>query len=149
MNRTVLLVAIAAIAVVGIAVGLLLAGPTGPLAGALGPVPTSIDLAVSNCTGPDYQGFVSFIVSGHLRDSGGNPVGGRTVTLASMGCTDEGACYSDVESLVTQSDGSFAVKKRGLPQENPTPGTGDRYRASFAGDAQYGASTSGDVYRPC
>jgi len=151
MSRNTLLIAIAAIVVVGIAVGVLISGvgQNGKLSGSIGPTPTSINLSVSGCSPPDYAGLVSFAVTGYLLDAGGGPVANRTVNLVSIGCTDGGACFSGVESLVTRSDGSFSVKKRGAPSVNATPGTGDHYRASFAGDAQYGASSSGDVYRTC
>ena len=144
MNRNTLLIAIAAVVVVGIAVGLLLtgAGQTGSLQGASGPVPTSLDLIVSNCSPPDARGYSSFTITGHLMVSGG-VVANRTVNLYGV-FPERGT--SAAEPLVTGRDGSFRVTRNVLPSANST---GDNYQAVFGGDAEYGPSTSEKVYSPC
>ena len=60
MKRNTLLFAIAAVAVVGIAAGILLAGngQSGPLSGAIGPTATTLTLNVSTCSVPDARGNV-------------------------------------------------------------------------------------------
>jgi len=143
MNRNTLLIAIAAVVVVGIAVGLLLvgAGQTGSLQGASVPIPTSLDLIVSNCSPPDARGYSSFTITGHLMVSGG-VVANRTVNL--VGVFPERG-ISAVEQFVTGRDGSFRVTRDVLPSANAT----DNYQAFFYGDAEYGPSTSEKVYRPC
>lgn len=146
MNRTTLLVAIAAIAVVGIALGLFLAGQNGQLTGALGSIPTSINLSVSGCSPPDSRGYVSYTIAGYLVDSSGRPVADRTISLIGVFYPETGPGLSAVEQFVTGADGSFRVRRDVRPSVNST---GDNYQASFGGDTQYGASTSEKVYTPC
>ena len=93
MNRNLLLIAIAAVAVVGIAAGILLVGngQSGPLSGALGPTPTTLTLTVSTCSVPDPSGNVGFALFGELRDTAGNALADRTVALRWASC-DNGTC---------------------------------------------------------
>jgi hypothetical protein len=143
MNRTTLIVAIAALAVVGIAAGLLLAGQAGPLAGRLAQEPTSINLSISDCSAPDARGFSSFTIAGFLVDSNDLPVADRTVNLVGM---FPSSGLSAVEPLVTGRDGRFKVGRTVNASE---PSTGDNWQAFFGGDDLYGPSNSEKVYRPC
>jgi len=153
MNRNTLILAIAATAVVGIAIGLGLAGAgqTGSLAGSIGGTPTTLTLNVSTCSSPTPGGDVTFTLSGELRDSGDNPVVGRTIWLSWASCSD-GACAAtpSTESAITGEDGGFSFVMSGPPTRNYDANTTFvQYQASFRGDAQYAESVSNPVKKLC
>jgi len=153
MNRNTLIIAIAAIAVVGIAIGLGLAGSgqTGSLAGSIGGTPTTLTLNVSTCSAPTPERDVAFTLSGELRDSGGNPVVGRTIWLSWASCAN-GACAAtpSTESAVTGEDGGFSFAKSEPPTRDYDANTTFvQYQTSFRGDAQYAASVSNAVKKLC
>ena len=153
MNRNLLLIAIAAVAAVGITAGVLFVGNgplPGPLSGALGPAATTLTLTASTCSAPDGAGNVSFTLSGQLT-AGGAPVADRTIALRTAHC-DAGACSIApvMDFATTGADGGFSFVKT----EPPTPEY-DRvnhyyyYRAAFAGDAEYAGCASGEARKPC
>ncbi len=153
MNRNLLLIAIAAVAVVGIATGILLVGngqSQGPLSGALGPMPTTLTLNASTCGVPDPSGNVNFTLSGELRDSGGNPLAGRTVALRWASC-DNGACASPapMQFATTDQNGGFSFTRHEPATRNYDADTYVQYGAAFAGDGQYAGCSSGMVRKLC
>ncbi len=145
MNRNLLLIAIAAVAVVGIAAGVLLAGngSQSPLSGAIGPTPTTLTLNVSTCSVPVPSGDVSFTLAGELRDSGGNPVAGRTVALRWASC-DNGACASPapMQFATTDQNGGFSFARHEPATPNYDADTYVQYGAAFSGDETYAGSSS-------
>ncbi|MEN6517929.1 MAG: hypothetical protein ABFC38_07015 [Methanospirillum sp.] len=153
MNRNTLLIAIAAIVMVGIAIGVMLsgAGQTGSLSGSIGATPTTFTLNVSTCSVPTPAGNVNFTLSGELRDSGGNPVAGQAIWLSLSSCSN-GACAAtpSTESAVTGQDGGFSFVKSEPPTRNYNAETTFvQYSASFRGDEQYAASFSNSVKKLC
>ena len=149
MNRN-LLIAIAVVAVVGVVAGVLLLGngPTGPLAGALAPAPTTLTLTASTCSVPDGAGNVSFTLSGQLT-AGGAPVADRTVALRTARC-DNGACSVApvMEFATTGPDGGFSFAKL-EPKTAGYDADTYYYGAAFSGDTQYAGSSSGTVRKLC
>lgn len=159
MNRNLLLIAVAAIAVVGVAVGILLlgSGPSqGSLSGAIGPIPTTLTLNISACTEPDGRsepGALNFTLSGSLLDDNGGPVPGRTILFARSGATTGQASFMEGPgqsgSAVTAADGSFRLDKQELPTRDYSAGAYQEFHASFAGDAEYLSSSSNTVRKLC
>jgi hypothetical protein len=149
MNRN-LLIAIAAVAVVGIAAGILLAGQTGQLSGAIGPTPTTLTLNASTCSVPSPSGNVSFTLSGELRDSAGNPLAGRTVALRWAVC-DNGPCATGPQMplATTDQNGGFSFARNEPPTRNYDADTYVQYGAAFSGDAQYAGCSSDLVRKLC
>lgn len=152
MNRNLLLIAIAAVAVVGIAAGILLAGngQSGPLSGALGPTATTLTLNVSTCSVPDARGNVSFTLSGELRDAAGTPLAGRTVALRWASC-DNGPCATvpEMPFATTNQNGGFSFARNEPATRNYDADTYVQYGAAFSGDAQYAGSSSAMVRKLC
>ena len=151
MNRNLLLVPIAAVAVVGIAAGILLGnGQVGPLSGALGPTPTTLTLNASTCSVPDGSDNVSFTLSGELRDSGGNPLGGRTGALRWASC-DNGPCDTAPEMpfATTGPDGGFSFARHEPAAWDCDADTCVQFGAAFSGDAQYAGCSSPMVRKLC
>ena len=153
MNRNLLLIAIAAVAVVGIAAGILLVGngQSGLLSGAIGPTPTTLTLNASTCSVPDpTSGNVDFTLSGELRDSAGNPLAGRTVALRWAVC-DNGPCATGPEMpfATTDQNGGFGFARNEPATLNYDKDTYVQYGAAFSGDAQYAGSSSGFVRKLC
>lgn len=148
MNRNQLLIAIAAVVVVGIAVGLLLsgAGQPGPLSGALGQAPTSINLSVTDCWTPNGDGEFGWVVRGCLVTSSGEPVPNRAVTLYTEVCRNGGCTLGPSETVLTNAAGWFYVWK---PQTPDMYEKTEEYQAWFGGDYQYGPSESNYEKRPC
>ncbi len=146
MNRNLLLIAIAAVAVVGIAAGILLAGngqSHGPLSGALGPTPTTLTLNVSTCGVPDPSGNVDFTLSGELHDINGTPLAGRTVALRWASC-DNGACASSapMQFATTDQNGGFSFARHEPATPNYDADTYVQYGVAFSGDEKYAGSSS-------
>ena len=153
MNRNILLTAIAAVVVVGVAAGILFAGggqPQGQLSGALGPASTTLTLTATDCSDAD-AGNITFTLSGALLNATGAGVPDRTIALRTAHC-DAGACSIApvMDFATTGADGGFSFVKT----EPPTPEY-DRvnhyyyYRAAFAGDAEYAGCASGEARKPC
>jgi hypothetical protein len=162
MNRNTLLIAIAAIAVVGIAVGLFLSGAltAGPLSGTIGAIPTTLTLGWTDL-GEQGLGGYEFRLYGRLADSTGAPVAGRTVRLTFTVPGETPApttgwwtvspsptvtpIVHDVGTATTGADGSYSVYHT---QYASYYGKHPVYSASFAGDGTYLASRSPGVQGP-
>ena len=144
MKRTTLLIAIAAIAAVGIAVGLLLsgAGPAGSLQGRLEPIPTTLTLAY---TVPMENGVGGYLLDlhGRLVDATGGPVANRPVTLRWRLPTE--TVLHDCGTATTAADGSYSLQ---FEQYSWYYGKHPVYYAEFAGDDLFLASRSPDVQGP-
>lgn len=151
MNRNLLLIAIAAVAAVGIAAGVLLLGngPTGPLAGALSPAPTTLTLTASTCSAPDGAGNVSFTLSGQLTAAGA-PVAGRTIALRTASYDNGAYAVAPVmDFATTRPDGGFSFAKLEPATAGYDADTYFYYGAAFAGDTQYAGSSSPTVQKLC
>lgn len=146
MNRKHLLIAIAAIVVAGIAVGLLLsgAGRTGSLSGTLGLESTSVNLSIRDCWETN-AGELGWYVRGCLVTDSGNPVPNRPVTLYTEVCRN-GGCTLGSSETVTNAAGWFYVWK---PQTPDMYEKTEEYQARFGGDYRYGPSDSNYESRPC
>ena len=160
MRRNTLLIAIAAVAVVGIAVGLFLsgAGQTGPLTGRIAPIPTTLTLSY---TVPMEDGSGGYLLDchGRLADSTGAPVSNRAVNikftvpgqpptppLRTLGPGETPTPYvGDAGTATTGADGSYSVQ---FQQYSAYYGKHPVYHAEFAGDSAYLASRSPDVAGP-
>ncbi len=144
MKRTTLLIAIAAIAVVGIAVGLLLsgAGPTGSLQGRIAPIPSTLTLAY---TVPMENGAGGYLLDlhGRLVDATGGPVANRPVTLRWRLPTE--TIIHDCGTATTAADGSYSLQ---FEQYSWYYSKHPVYYAEFAGDDLFLASRSPDVQGP-
>lgn len=158
MNRNLLLIAIAAIVVVGVGAGVLLLGDgqsPGSLSGAL--APTNLTLNITTCAAPELPprsgGGINFTLSGYLRDANGGPVPGRTILFAKSGVTVEHAAFMEGPgqsgSAVTAADGSFSLQKQESPTTDYSAGAYQDFHASFAGDAQYAGSYSNAARKLC
>ena len=147
MKRNHTLIAIAAIVVAGIAVGLLLsgAGQTGSLSGALEPVPTSLNLSIRDCW-ETYNGELGWFVRGCLVTPGGDPVPNRAVTLSSEVCRGGGCTVGSSETVLTNTAGWYAFWR---PQTPDMYEKTEEYQALFRGDYQYAPSASNYERRPC
>ena len=75
-----------------------------------------------------------FRLTAVLRDSGGNPISGRTISFAYR--TSGAATWTNAGTATTGADGSASVIV-----SLTAPGTYD-FQASFAGDSQYDAATA-------
>jgi hypothetical protein len=160
MKRNTLLIAIAVIAVVGIAVGLFLsgAGQTDPLQGTLLPKPTILTLEY---TVPMEDGWGGFMLDlhGRLTDSTGAPVANRAVNIKftvpgepptppyrTLGPGETPTPYvGDAGTATTGADGSYSVQFQqwsGYYTVHPV------YTARFGGDSAYLASQSPNVVGP-
>jgi hypothetical protein len=151
MNRNLLLIAIAAVAVVGIAAGVLLLGngQTGPLSGALGPITTNLTLTVSDCADADASGNRGFAIFGVLRDSAGNGLADKTIALRTAKC-DNGTCgVLGVEFGTTDPMGGFSFVKSEPATPNLDADTYIYYGAAFSGDEKYAGCASGTVKKRC
>ena len=144
MKRNTLLFAIAAIAVIGIAVGLLLsgAGQTGPLQGRIAPIPTTLTLGYTVLMENGVGGYY-LSLHGRLVDATGGPVANRTVKLRYR-IPGETVFY-DLRTVTTGADGSYDV---GHDQWADYSGTPFVYYAEFAGDDLFLPSRSPDVQGP-
>ena len=144
MKRTTLLIAIAAIAAVGIAVGIVAsgAGPGGSLQGRLEPVPTTLTLEYGY-TILGVPGGYTVTLHGTLVDATGAPVVNRPVTLW---CRNPGETAGHNTGTATSgADGAYA-----FPPYFVFYGD-DRllvYFTEFAGDDLLLASRSPDVSGP-
>ena len=154
MKRTTLLIAIAAIAVVGIALGLLLsgAGQTGSLQGRLEPVPTTLTLGYTVGREDGVGGYELFLY-GKLADSTGAPVANRLVslryTVPGETVTQVGGMSAipihDAGTATTGADGSSSLQ---FIQYSAYFGKHPVYTAGFAGDSLYLASHAPGVAGP-
>jgi len=144
MNRNTLLIAIAAIAVVGIAVGLFIAGAgqNGQLSGTLAPKPTTLTLG---CTVgmEDGMGGYELFLNGRLTDSAGAPVANRPVSLRFTVPGQTGV--NDAGTATTGADGSYSLR---FQQYSSYYGKHPVYTAGFGGDSLYLASNSPGVPGP-
>ncbi|MEN6343420.1 MAG: hypothetical protein ABFC89_12790 [Methanospirillum sp.] len=144
MNRNTLLIAIAAIAVVGIAVGLLLAGAgqNGQLSGTLAPKPTTLTLGY---TVPMEDGSGGYLldIRGKLADATGGPVANRSVKIRWKLPAE--TVFNDAGTATTGADGSYSVQ---FQQLYFYYGKHPVYHAEFAGDSLFLASRSPDVQGP-
>jgi hypothetical protein len=144
MKRNSLLIAIAVIAVVGIAVGLFLsgAGQNGQLPGALMPKPTTLTLSYTVGMEDGMGGYELFL-NGRLADSTGAPVTNRAVRLT---FTVPGeTVINDAGTATTGADGSYSLR---IQQYYWYYGKHPVYTARFAGDSAYLASQSSGVAGP-
>jgi hypothetical protein len=144
MKRNTLLIAIAAIAVVGIAVGLFLsgAGQNGQLSGTLAPKPTTLTLTYT-VPMEDGSGGYMLDVRGRLADSTGASVANRPVRIRWKLPSE--TVIHDVGTATTGADGSYNVQ---FEQYSAYYGLHPVYYAEFAGDSQFRASRSPDVQGP-
>ena len=144
MKRTILPFALAAIAVVGIAVGLLLSGaePTGSLQGRIAPIPSTLTLAY---TVPMENGAGGYLLDlhGRLVDATGGPVANRPVTLRWRLPTE--TVLHDCGTATTAADGSYSLQ---FEQYSWYYSKHPLYYAEFAGDDLFLASRSADVPGP-
>jgi hypothetical protein len=144
MKRNNLLIAIAAIVVVGIAVGLLLAGAgqNGQLSGTLAPRPTTLTLAY---TVPMEDGSGGYLLDchGRLADSTGASIANRPVKIRWKLPAE--TVFNDAGTATTGADGSYSVQ---FQQYSAYYGKHPVYHAEFAGDSAYLASRSPDVAGP-
>jgi hypothetical protein len=144
MNRNTLLIAIAAIAVVGIAVGLLVsgAGQNGQLSGTLAPKPTTLTLGVTVGM-EDGMGGYGLSLHGRLADGTGAPVANRMVSVKYR--VPGETVVNDAGTATTGADGSYNVEHQQLYfyyGKHPV------YYTVFAGDSLFLASRSPDVQGP-
>lgn len=132
MNTKLLLIAIAVLAAVGIATGLLIAtaGQYGPLGGDIaGPRNTTMTIAWAfpqTSVGP----ALPYTVSGHLVGPSGAGVQNKIITIRCLSDDGQGI---ELKSNTTDSDGYWSVSQRD-----------DRvdYIATFAGDSTFGSSSA-------
>ncbi|HOT94533.1 MAG TPA: hypothetical protein PK089_05025 [Methanoregulaceae archaeon] len=144
MKRNTLLIAIAAITVVGIAAGLLLsgAGPSGALQGMIAPIPTTLTLGYTVLMENGVGGYM-LDLHGRLVDSTGGPVANRPVKLR-WRLPDETTLH-DCGTATTGADGSYSLQ---FEQYSWYYGRHPIYHAEFAGDSLFLASRSADVQGP-
>ena len=140
MKRNTLLIAIAAIAAVGIAVGILASGVAGPLTGSIGPSPTTltIEYSLNNDPNGPWGGVWLLSLHGRLTDAAGGPVANRWVWVRVWTSSDG---PSTAGADMTGADGSFEVEYQ-QPGVYPPNGITYRYWAEFPGDSAYLASSS-------
>jgi hypothetical protein len=153
MDRNLLLIAIAAVVLIGIAAGILLVGngqSPGGLAGALGPTATTLTLNVSTCAVSDIFGNVGFTLAGELRDSAGNGLANKTIGLR-WASYDNGHLSETgpTEFTTTDQNGGFRFTRNEPPTPNYGADTYVQYGAAFAGDQTYATSSSPIVRRLC
>jgi hypothetical protein len=155
MNRNHLLIAIAAVAVVGIAAGVLILGsqqPQAPLSGSMGSASTILTLDPTTCSVPDSNGSVTITVSGELHTTFGNPVAGRTVEVHRLKCGSTGCNWTGPDgegSVVTGPEGRFSLVKSEAPTLYNDGSSHIVDYATFAGDAMYAGSQSSFQTRFC
>lgn len=155
MNKTTTLLAVAGVMVIGALGGFLFLGsqqPQGSFLGSLGPTSTTLTLVAGPCMADEIHGTVIYALSGKLLDSSGNPVAGRTIGFERSSCGGRGElCQVSPPSewVVTNPDGSFSLGKNEPPTANLDAGGYVEYRASFAGDELYAASSSSTVRKLC
>lgn len=141
MKRNTLLIAIAAIAVIGIAGGLLLAAglQNGPLSGTLGPTTTKLTLWVTTI---EERGTGSHLLrlDGRLSTLEGAGVAGRSVDLKQQISTTTLA----IGTATTGADGTFTMTCEEPANSSGTPFV---YFAQFWGDSLYRSSQSANVQR--
>lgn len=155
MNRNLLLIAIAVVAVVVIAAGILILGdqqPQAPLSGTMGSASTILTLDPSTCSVPDSNGSVTITVSGELHTTFGNPVAGRTVEVHRLKCGSVGCNWTGPDgegSVVTGPEGRFSLVRSEASTLHNDPNAHIVDYATFAGDAVYGGSQSSFQTRFC
>lgn len=153
MNRNLLLIAIAAVAVVVIVGGALFsgAGQTGSLSGSIGLKATTLTLNASTCSAPDGTGNVSFTLSGELRDSAsGTPLAGRTIALRTGRSVNGSPSVGPVmEFATTDLNGGYTFAKNEPATPNYDADTYKYYGTAFSGDEQYAGCSSGTVRKLC
>ena len=149
MKRKTLLIAIAAVAAVGIAVGILASGVAGPLPGSIGPSPTTLTLEQSLDMDPNGPWGGAYLLSlhGRLTDAAGGPVANRWVWVRVWTSADGPGTTDTAGADMTGADGSFEVAYQ-QPAPYPPDGITYRYRAEFPGDSAYLASWSPYVQGP-
>ena len=137
MNRNTLLIAIAAIAAVGIVVGLFLAGggQNGQLSGTLLKQNTQI---TCGATIVDETGLGGYLLNlhGKLSNAAGAGLAGKTVTLYFK--YPSSSRYESLPAVTTGADGTYGYQYEELPYW----GTPVLYYARFAGDDLYNGSQS-------
>jgi len=151
MNRNLLLIAIAAVAVAGIVAGVLLAGNAqGSLSGAIGTTATTITLNITTCSVADPAGNVSFTLAGALRDTSGKPLAGQTVGLRTAKADNGTVAVAPVtEFATTNQDGGFSFAKSEPATVNYDRDTYYYYGAAYAGNATYAGCSSETVRKLC
>jgi hypothetical protein len=150
MNRN-LIIAIAAVVIVGVAAGVLLLGngQAPPLPGAIGPISTNLTLTVSGCADADASGNRGFAIFGVLRDSAGNGLADRTIALRTAKC-DNGTCgVLGVEFGATDPLGGFSFVKNEPATPDYDADTYVYYGAAFSGDEKYAGCASALVNKTC
>ena len=158
MKRTILPFAIAAIAVVGIAAGLLLAGAgqTGPLLGGIAPSPTTLqpvipmdwkrtiltlECSVLKNFSMGEEGYDDYLeLHGRLYDERGWPVANQKVNLMRKVITAD--FFDHFTTVTTGYDGKYSI---GVVYITDTSGKPYAYRAEFAGKDLFLRSRSPDV----
>jgi hypothetical protein len=108
MKQKRLIIAIVAVAAVVVVIGLWLAGTagSGPLAGTISPIKTTLTLTateVAGCEGGIMQRSIQF--SGTLEDENGNPIPVRPVTIYNADGPDI------VTTINTDLNGTFSEQK--------------------------------------
>ncbi len=144
MQRKTLLIAIAAIAVVGIAVGLLAsgAGQSSSLSGRIAPIPTSLTLGYT-VLGEGGTGSYLLSLHGRLVDATNGPVANRAVKIRYKVPAE--TVFYDLRTVTTGADGSYAAQYEQWADYSGRPFV---YYAEFAGDDLVLASRSPDVEGP-
>jgi len=141
LKRNTLLIAVAAIALIGIAGGLLLAAglQNGPLSGTLGPATTTLTLGATTI---EERSTGSHLVrlDGKLSTLEGAGVAGRSVDLKWQFSTTTFA----IGTVTTEADGTFTMTCEELANSSGTPFV---YFAQFWGDSQYKSSQSASIQR--
>lgn len=136
MNRNTLLIAIAAIAAVGIVAGLFLAGAgQNPLSGTLVKQNTQITCGASIVEEAGIGGYL-LNLHGKLGTAAGTGLAGKTVTLYYKYPTM--SAYEPLPTVTTGADGTYSY----LYEELPYYGNPVLYYARFAGDDLYNGSQS-------
>ena len=132
MNQKTLYVAIVAVVAVVVVLGIWLsgAGQSGPLAGLIGQMPTTLTLSATEVIGCEerYGRWIEF--SGTLKDDSNNPVPNRDVIIYNAAGpyvvttlrTDQNGAFSDITGVSECCAASFYAR--------------------FAGDSSYPASQS-------
>lgn len=143
MNRH-LLIAIAAVVIVGVAAGVLLVvngQSPGALPGAIGPTATTLTLTVSDCADADASGNRGFAIYGVL-SAGGAGLADRTIALRTAKC-DNGTCgVLGVEFGTTDPMGGFSFVKNEPATPDHDADTYVYYGAAFSGDEVYAGCAS-------
>lgn len=136
MNRNTLLIAIAAIAAVGIVVGLFLTGAgQNPLTGTLVTQNTQLTYGATIVEEAGIGGYL-LNLHGKLSTAAGAGLGGKTVTLYYKYPTM--SAYQSLPAVTTGADGTYSY----MYEELPYYGTPVLYYARFAGDDLYIGSQS-------